>query len=199
MKALKAILMTVSLVFVSSYTSAGTVTVFEQDFESSLGANESLTGDAWILTTSYDYGTGSRMLGDPLGSYSNNENVTYQISGLDFSDLESAVLSFDLYGRSEYGFDWLWMYANGSQFAAHTGFRAGTLTYDLSAFAGLSNVDLRWWWISDLSIARQGYTLDNISVSGISAVPVPAAAWLFGTALLGFAGTRLRRRKSITV
>lgn len=39
-------------------------------------------------------------------------------------------------------------------------------------------------------------TLTAISdTNPISAVPVPAAAWLFGTALLGFAGTRLRRRK----
>jgi hypothetical protein len=35
----------------------------------------------------------------------------------------------------------------------------------------------------------------NISVTGPSAVPVPAAVWLFGTALIGFVG--LSRRRSV--
>ena len=33
----------------------------------------------------------------------------------------------------------------------------------------------------------------NLYVAGINEVPLPAAAWLFGSALLGLAG--LRRRK----
>ena len=39
----------------------------------------------------------------------------------------------------------------------------------------------------------QGGTSANLYVAGINEVPLPAAAWLFGSALLGLAG--LRRRK----
>jgi hypothetical protein len=40
-----------------------------------------------------------------------------------------------------------------------------------------------------------GVVYDNLSVGEVSAVPVPAAAWLFGSALMGLIGVS-RRRKS---
>ena len=40
---------------------------------------------------------------------------------------------------------------------------------------------------------QKGRTTANLYVAGINEVPIPAAAWLFGSALLGLAG--LRRRK----
>jgi len=39
-------------------------------------------------------------------------------------------------------------------------------------------------------------SLDNIEVTQISAVPVPAAAWLFGSALIGFVGFSRRKIKA---
>ncbi len=64
-------------------------------------------------------------------------------------------------------------------------------TYSLT-FAALSPVTT----ISFIgSSGRQYIGLDNVSVLGASAVPVPAAIWLFGTALLGFIG--FGRRRSI--
>lgn len=41
------------------------------------------------------------------------------------------------------------------------------------------------------------YTVDslNVSISGVSAVPLPAAAWLFGTGLVGLFGISRRRVK----
>lgn len=49
-------------------------------------------------------------------------------------------------------------------------------------------------------ISIQSYALDGLTptpsnwVAGTSAVPIPAAAWLFGSALLGLAGLGYRRR-----
>jgi hypothetical protein len=40
---------------------------------------------------------------------------------------------------------------------------------------------------------QHGRTTTDLYVAGINEVPLPAAAWLFGSALLGLAG--LRRRK----
>ena len=44
-----------------------------------------------------------------------------------------------------------------------------------------------------VSLAEDDYGIDNIEYS-VSAVPVPAAAWLFGSALLGFFGFTRKRR-----
>lgn len=46
-----------------------------------------------------------------------------------------------------------------------------------------------------LSGAYQGLIIDQIEVSGVSNVPVPAAVWLFGSGLLGLMGAS--RRKTV--
>lgn len=51
---------------------------------------------------------------------------------------------------------------------------------------------------SSYSYSSEGKTTSNWVNGEISAVPVPAAAWLFGTALAGIAGLRARRRKTKT-
>ena len=62
-------------------------------------------------------------------------------------------------------------------------------------------------WSSDKSIAsiefsnslNDGFYIDNLSVSRLAstpAVPVPAAVWLFATALVGFIG--ISRRRNVT-
>lgn len=60
---------------------------------------------------------------------------------------------------------------------------------DLSSFTGS---------IVGTSISGSGLAAEttefNYSVSGVSAVPVPAAAWLFGSALLGLGGIARRKR-----
>lgn len=42
--------------------------------------------------------------------------------------------------------------------------------------------------------ADSGYNLDNLQFNTASAVPVPAAVWLFGTALIGLVGSSKRRK-----
>ena len=41
---------------------------------------------------------------------------------------------------------------------------------------------------------NDGFSIDNVSGLSTSVVPVPAAAWLFGTALIGLVGFGRRRR-----
>ena len=48
------------------------------------------------------------------------------------------------------------------------------------------------WYANQWKWGR-GTTADQLYIAGINAVPIPAAAWLFGSALLGLTG--LRRRK----
>ena len=60
------------------------------------------------------------------------------------------------------------------QFFGFTGFEFDTLT--MSSLTGTGNV-----------------FIDDLSFTSVSAVPVPAAAWLFGSALLGFFGFSRRK------
>lgn len=83
------------------------------------------------------------------------------------------------------GISWSW------RFDYDTNWNLGTNV--LSAATLLDNAnyfhsDLGAWVVSDFASVS-----DNEDVN-ISTVPVPAAAWLFGSALLGFAGVSLRKK-----
>jgi len=65
---------------------------------------------------------------------------------------------------------------------------------DLSAFA-----DIRRLFFDDSSTGA-GFAYDSITFdSTVSPVPVPAAAWLFGSAVLGFFGMRRKSAKVTTL
>ena len=72
--------------------------------------------------------------------------------------------------------------------------------YWLYSFAfDVAEADTFLFDIKPCAISCTGTVIDNIEISTtptVSAVPVPAAAWLFGSALLGFFG--FSRRKVIT-
>jgi hypothetical protein len=42
-----------------------------------------------------------------------------------------------------------------------------------------------------------GFVLKQTQISGLTDVPIPAAAWLFGSSLLGLAGMKRRKAKTI--
>lgn len=74
----------------------------------------------------------------------------------------------------------------------------GTFSLFDAAIAGTgSSLDLRIMF--DLNSGDEDIAFDNITISGdevTAPVPVPAAAWLFGSAVIGFAGF-MRKRKSV--
>ena len=107
--------------------------------------------------------------------------------------------------------------ANGGTFDFLSGYWSGGLAGDVSImFQGFLNgqlisessvfdlqrdvispITLNWFGIDSVKINSTAaiWTADNLEVNiNPSAVPVPAAAWLFGSALLGFVGLR---RKSV--
>jgi hypothetical protein len=49
-------------------------------------------------------------------------------------------------------------------------------------------------WSEDSEAGANLLTIENFSAPSISEVPIPAAAWLFGTALIGFVGMSRRRK-----
>jgi hypothetical protein len=66
----------------------------------------------------------------------------------------------------------------------------GLETFDFSTFNSVTEIRIS----SGSSVTYDRFQLDNVVLSDVSAVPVPAAAWLFGSGLLGMIG--IARKKN---
>jgi hypothetical protein len=58
----------------------------------------------------------------------------------------------------------------------------------------LSDFDQTWVYIYPVSEGQSGNQVLTATITSITVVPIPAAAWLFGSALLGLAGIGKRRK-----
>lgn len=111
------------------------------------------------------------------------EDMLVQIStnsGLAFEEVDDGVAT-----------TYAMMIPESTHFLIKTGEIAGTT---INAFVYENNASLDWAYIN-LIIGDTGIEIVNIGkVSHItSVVPIPAAAWLFGSALLGLVGVARRR------
>ena len=90
------------------------------------------------------------------------------------ADGQSGVFNFDVTGRSALNMGWTpmsWLF----------------VADDTSATIEFQSLTTPAGW---------GPALDNVSVMSVNAVPIPAAVWLFGTALIGFIGMSRRTKIS---
>ncbi|MGH6997313.1 MAG: PEPxxWA-CTERM sorting domain-containing protein [Phenylobacterium sp.] len=191
---------------------AEAATIFSQNFNSGLGANESVGGK---------FSAGNGVVGHQV-AYTNNEYSFYQVR-LDLTQATDALLAFDYDIVSEWGYDAFNLafsttgvfgpgamltpastdqYYNLSGRAAtlmggkgFSGDQSGRAVYDLSALAG-QVVDIRFQFASDYAAYGRGVTFDNLSVTGNvpSAVPEPAT-WAMMIMGFGLAGTAIRKRR----
>ena len=79
---------------------------------------------------------------------------------------------------------------SGDQFAANTGSGWETFSYNYTIAPGATRLKVVLLGVNNDSV--MGY--DNVTVlNGTAAVPVPAAAWLFGSALAGLVAVRRKK------
>lgn len=197
-------------------TAAEAGTIFSQNFQGALGANESVGGRFTITDGQMGH----------VDYYRNNEYSYYQIA-LDLTDFEQISLQFDYDIVAEWRYDGFNLLAStddvfdattdlltptspgfynamGNNLSrlgktAATGEIAGLAVFDLSQFAG-QKVNLRFQFQSDFAAFKPGVRLDNIKVTGqpVGAVPEPAT-WALLIGGFGMAGAALRRSRRLAV
>lgn len=210
-----------ALVAGMAVSSAHAATVFSQNFEAGLGANESVSGAFSINSVGFG-SNGTNMMGH-AGGYGNTEYSAYTITGLTLGT--GAELSFDYAAQFETHFDRFNVLVNGTlatttagsnmkfinldhehypalgvfayDSSVSAGGSAGTAVIDLSAYAGQS-VNITFQFGSDGSITAPGINIDNVSITSTSAVPEPESLALVCAGIAVVAASRLRGRRPST-
>ena len=67
------------------------------------------------------------------------------------------------------------------------------LALDPYNWDGVMKLALSGFWQNGVRGSDGGGSISNVAIYGVSPIPVPAAFWLFGTALIGFIGYSRRR------
>jgi len=125
-----------------------------------------------------------------LGSFINGDDVVALYQGVATADGSDATL-VDIFGViGTDGTGESWEYADGYAYRVASGSNT-TFTESEWFFSGVNGLE------TGDDVTELALILANTTpgTHGVSAVPVPAAAWLFGTALLGMAG--IRRKTSV--
>ena len=122
-----------------------------------------MTGSAGGVSQTFSTvaGTQYEVTFDMAGNYANSPVI--KPMGVS-ADGQSGVFNFDVTGRSALNMGWTpmsWLF----------------VADDTSATIEFQSLTTPAGW---------GPALDNVSVMSVNAVPIPAAVWLFGTALIGF-------------
>jgi hypothetical protein len=112
-----------------------------------------------------------------------NYNLTFDLSGSQRGDTNSLVYGIDLDSNGILDF------SNSISLGSNSALTTFSLIFNLSA--STSNASI----VFDLTGGDNfGLLLDNVDLnaSNVSSVPVPAAIWLFSSALIGLSATRRR-------
>jgi hypothetical protein len=126
-----------------------------------------------------------------LASYPMLTTELGAINGIEASDWslgddEVGTVNIALVSYLDYELDAAFFAAQSNDFVL------ATLTFDADAESDLDGITLSYVDLSD----EYGDAIPfNVSGTDINVVPVPAAAWLLGSGLIGLAGLRRRNRK----
>jgi len=204
---MKNIFVSIAIFFLS--TNAYSVSVSE-DFDDGLAQGWSLDG-LWHVTDNAPYGATGFALGyvkdetsgpTPNGNFDTGSANSGTALSPNASCIGPCLLSFDYIKDTEAGTIYdtmdISIIQNSTDFFATTITSASSayqpFSFDLTTLVGLDttslfNVEFFFDTADLIGNDGAGVRIDNFSVgTPVSAVPVPAAVWLFGSAIAGFAG-----------
>ena len=116
---------------------------------------------------SFELGFTTTSIGDSLGVYGVGFDIVANSSSIPYDALVTfGDNSTSLYQLASIGF------------------------FGLTSDLGIQNI---YFGLGGERTTNGSFAIDNLSISAVSTVPVPAAAWLFGSALLGFFGFSRRK------
>ena len=191
----KAVILTGALILpLKSYAS----TIYVQDFESGLNANESIviTSSGYGLTNTATLGNGSYGVGHTSGfDGSTSAFVDVYTLMLDLSTSTNSTLSFDFSVDTSGIHEWGVLASGSENRQAFSGTGSGRAVFDLSVYDGQANLALSIGLgvQGQTTLGQEGYFIDNIMVE-TSPVPLPASIWLFGTGIVALIGIARRKQ-----
>ena len=201
---------------IANWTFESTQPISAGPFAAEIGTGTALGHHATSSTYSSPAGNGSAhsfsSTAWSVGDYYQFNVSTLGLSGLSISwDQTSSntgpkdfALQYSTDGTTFTNFRAYSVLANGTPNPAWNGTTASaaySFSSDLSALSGLDNqTNLFFRLVDQDTAAANGGTVasggtdrvDNVKISALSAVPLPAAVWLLGSGLLGLFGMRRR-------
>jgi carboxypeptidase T len=131
----------------------------------------------WGLTTTQSHSATHSLTDSPAGNYGNNVNTSARLSTpLDFTHVASPVLTFWTRYATEVGWDFCYVEAStdGTTWQTLASYNGSQSTWVqktvlLDAYVGAPQVRLRWRLQSDGSQTADGWYIDDVVVSGVTA------------------------------
>ncbi len=154
--------------------------VFSDDMENGTGG-WTPTGN-WALTSSSANSPTFSWTDSPAGNYGDNQNVTLTSPAIDLSGVGAAELTFAQRCLTEATYDFcvVEVSTNGSNWSAVTssdetgGAGWSTNSFDISSVAGSASVQVRFRLVTDVSVVRDGFYVDDVSIRAAGAQCITA-------------------------
>jgi hypothetical protein len=168
-----------------------------QDCESLLVAPGSSSPSEEISRIETEFGLASGTLsllykddadsGEVTAPFKDSYSTTYSNTSIDPKDVE---ISWD--GGSSISCPECYLYVKGGNQVGQPGSTPNVFMFNLGTVADLA----LWDGMVDLVLTNWSGrgAISHVAIYGVSPIPVPAAFWLFGTALIGFIGFSRRTK-----
>jgi len=164
-----------------SFTTQMYMTMFNDDMES--GSANWTAASPWAITTESANSPTHSWSDSPSGNYANSANTALTSVAFDLSGTSQASLTFwHIYAlESGYDYGYVEVSTNGSTWNNLETFNGTQATwteenYDLSAYVGNPNVQVRFRLTSDSIVVYDGWHIDDVSI-GYATPCVPVAEY----------------------